>query len=76
MKGKLLGCIVVIAAIMVIKSNVFTKKEAINSLALENIEALAAGEDSNKNYCLGVGDITCPRTGEKVLIVNQKFNLE
>lgn len=65
-----------IAAIMVIKSNVFTKKEAINSLALENIEALASGEDSNKYSCLGDGDVTCPRTGEKVFVVKQKFNLE
>ena len=34
-------------------------KKAMNNLVMDNIEALAAGEDSSHDYCYGTGDIDC-----------------
>lgn len=55
----------------------------VSSLLLENIEALAAGEDGTddgeveggKTICLGVGSLDCPLTHEKVKYVIEGYGL-
>jgi len=47
---------------------------------LNNIEALASGEDNNLDkadyYCYGRGNIDCPISGEKVNTVIKVYSLD
>ena len=43
-------------------------------LLLENIEALASGEDSTHYFCYGIGSVDCP-DGRKVEFVRDNFSL-
>lgn len=47
----------------------------MNALMLENVEALAAGENNSKIYCWGKGSIDCPNNKEKVSYVYQNYSL-
>ena len=38
----------------------------MNDLLLENVEALAAGEEGTSGICIGHGSIVCPLTKEEV----------
>lgn len=44
------------------------QSENKRTLRLENIEALAVGEEGggNSTFCYGSGSLTCPRNGNKV----------
>lgn len=44
-------------------------------LLLENIEALASGEDSTHYFCYGTGSVDCPN-GRKVEFVRTNFSLD
>jgi hypothetical protein len=43
----------------------FVSSQEYNSLDLENIEALSAGENGIPN-CLGIGSLDCPTSSTKV----------
>lgn len=47
----------------------------MNALMLENVEALAAGEDAGKIICFGIGSLDCPDSKDKVAYVYQKYSL-
>ena len=49
--------------------------DEMSVLLLENIEALASGEDSARYFCYGVGSVDCPN-GKKVEIVRTNFSLD
>ena len=50
-------------------------KTTTEQLLLENIEALAAGEDSLPYSCIGSGSVDCPATGVKVKFIYSGFRL-
>ena len=47
----------------------------MNVLMLENVEALAAGEDGGQVFCTGVGSLDCPVNHRKVAYVYQPYSL-
>lgn len=52
------------------------KSKNLECLMLENIEALAYGESSNGNRCMGVGSVNCPINQSKVRLVINMYGLE
>lgn len=56
--------VIILVALMTLKK----EKNTFTSLALENIDALAEGEESGtvKIVCWGEGNIICPLMGEQV----------
>ena len=58
MKRTLLKFLVGIISLLGAYFYVQTEKENLTDLALDNIEALAQGENTNL-YCFGEGDIDC-----------------
>lgn len=47
----------------------------MNALMLENVEALAAGENNSKIFCWGIGSVDCPDNKNKVFYVYQSYSL-
>lgn len=47
----------------------------MNALMLENVEALAAGENDVKILCFGIGSVDCPDKKKKVAYVYQNYSL-
>lgn len=52
-----------------------SEKEQISTLMLENIEALAGGEDDNAVYCVRSGTVDCPISNRKVEYVFEGYSL-
>lgn len=48
---------------------------SLSSLALQNIEALAEGEEGDGYFCYGTGDVKCP-DGKNVKYVMDNYNLK
>lgn len=48
----------------------------LNNLFLENVEALAAGEEVTTVRCLGSGSVNCPINNSKVAVVYDGYSLE
>lgn len=48
----------------------------LNNLFLENVEALAAGEEITNVGCLGLGSVDCPIDNSKVEVVYDGYSLE
>ena len=48
----------------------------MTGLMLDNVEALATGEDANLVFCWGIGRVDCPTTHRKVYMVQQNYTLE
>ncbi len=53
-----------------------SKKEGMNNLLLENIEALADEEYDSTAKCYGRGSVDCPYTDIKVKYVMEGYSLE
>lgn len=51
-------------------------KVELNTLFLENVEALAAGEEVTTVRCLGVGSVDCPIDKSKVEVTYDGYSLE
>jgi len=71
MKSKMKFVFIAIVAIFVIAawSMVNNRPASINSLLLDNIEALAEGEVSD-GHCWGIGSVDCPYNESKVYYIN------
>ena len=48
---------------------------SLSSLALQNIEALAEGEEGDGYFCYGIGDVKCTN-GKNVKYVMDNYNLK
>ena len=48
---------------------------SLSSLALQNIEALAEGEEGDGYFCYGTGDVNCA-DGKNVKYVMDNYNLK
>lgn len=64
--------VVVIAASLQINS----EKASLESLMLENIDALASGEWNQTTQCVGRGSVDCPKNHVKVYFVTGQYSLE
>lgn len=77
MKKKVKILILAALSVMVTICSLLGNRQPVemNVLMLENVEALAAGEDANVIFCAGVGSIDCPKNKEKVACVRQYYSL-
>lgn len=53
----IIGVVMVVVSLSTVVSD---KERQISDLLLENIEALAAGEEGPTAFCYGKGDVVCP----------------
>lgn len=72
MKKKILFIGLVLAVITAVSFQLKSKKGNLDSLMLENMEALASGEGSSITRCFGSGSVDCPTTHVKVYIVGYR----
>lgn len=72
---KTIMSILIIAFITAVISQSYGEKQEVNTLRLENIEALASGEGENVQ-CIGSGQTLCPKTGTFVAYTINPFNWE
>lgn len=77
MKKKVKMLILAALSVMVTICSLLGNRQPVemNALMLENVEALAAGEDASKIFCFGVGSVDCPKNKEKVAYVRQYYSL-
>lgn len=68
MKKKILFVVLFLVA-TVASFQMGIKHERLDSLMLENIEALASGEGGIRYECVGTGSVDCPFNHVKVYIV-------
>lgn len=72
MKKKVLFISLVLVAMATIAFQLKSKKGNLDSLMLENMEALAFGEWETTPHCFGSGSVDCPVTHVKVYIVGDR----
>lgn len=77
MKKKVKMLILAALSVMVTICSLLRNRQPVemNVLLLENVEALAAGEDDGKVFCAGVGSIDCPINHSKVAYVYRSYSL-
>lgn len=69
MKKKVLLISLFLVATVVASFQFSSEKENLQSLMLENIDALASGETGTNIYCRGTGSVDCPINHVKVWAV-------
>lgn len=76
MKKKLLfiGLFLVVTIAASIQIN--TERDSLESLMLENIDALASGEWGSTVRCIGSGSVDCPIDHVQVYLVQRGYSLE
>lgn len=76
MKKKILfiGVFGVVAIVASFQFN--SEKASLESLMLENIDALASGEWDPSAHCVGRGSVDCPANHVKVYFVAGQYSLE
>lgn len=76
MKKKILfvGVFWVVAIVASLQFN--SEKASLESLMLENIDALASGEWNQTTQCVGRGSVDCPGNHVKVYFVTGQYSLE
>lgn len=76
MKKKVLLISLFLVATVVTSFQFSSEKEELQSLMLENIDALASGEGGTAIHCVGSGSVDCPITHVKVYAVLSAYSLE
>ena len=71
MKKKILFTVLFSAAV-VASFQLGAEHEKLDSLMLENIEALASGEEAELINCIGIGSVDCPIDHVKVYLVQYR----
>lgn len=66
-KKSLFVALILVAAIASFQWS--AKRKNLDSLMLENIEALAEGEEDVDIECIGIGSVDCPYTNVKVYFI-------
>lgn len=74
MKKKMIISFIVVATVMSFIGSSYSNNNT-NDLLLDNIEALANGEQENGIKCIGEGTVDCP-IGIKVEVVIRFYGLE
>lgn len=65
--------LVAIVSVWVLKP--IEKSQDADPLLLQNVEALASGEDSSQTHCYGRGSVDCPVSHDKVDVVYDSYSL-
>lgn len=76
MKKKILFIGSFLVAAIAVSFQLSTEKNNLESLMLENIDALASGEWGANPKCYGSGSVDCPVTHVKVKYVMSGYSLE
>ena len=76
MKKKVLLISLFLVATVVSSFQFSSEKENLQSLMLENIDALASGEWGGAPRCVGAGSVDCPIADVKVYAVGGPYSLE
>lgn len=76
MKKKVLLISLFLVATVVASFQFSSEKENLQSLMLENIDALASGEWGGAPRCVGAGSVDCPIADVKVYAVGGPYSLE
>lgn len=71
-----LGIMVLYMVVAVISVKYSLKEPRVNTLLLDNVEALAAYEQDMPHTCLGSGSVDCPISKVKVKYVFSGYSLE
>ena len=71
---KLLFFFILVVAVISVKYSL--KEPRVNTLLLDNVEALAAYEKDMPHTCLGSGSVDCPISKVKVKYVFSGYSLE
>lgn len=74
MKNLFIGLFLVAAIVASLQIN--SEKASLESLMLENIDALASGEWDKPAHCVGTGSVDCPINHVKVYFVAGQYSLE
>lgn len=77
MKKKVKILVLAVLSGMIAVSNWVGNRQSVemNALMLENVEALAAGENNSNIWCFGTGSVDCPRGHNKVAYVRYFYSL-
>lgn len=76
MKMKILFIGLFLVAAIVASLQINSEKASLESLMLENIDALASGEWDKPAHCVGTGSVDCPINHVKVYFVAGQYSLE
>lgn len=76
MKKKVLLIILFLVVTVVTFFQFGSGKDELQSLMLENIDALASGEWGDAPSCIGSGSVDCPTAHVKVYLVVSGYSLE
>ncbi|MCD8094255.1 MAG: NVEALA domain-containing protein [Bacteroides sp.] len=76
MKKKVLFVGLFLIATIAVSFQFSAKRNNLESLMLENIDALASGEWGTLPQCVGSGSVDCPATHVKVYRVMSGYSLE
>ena len=74
MRNLFIKLVLLVASAAFISVVNFENKKQLSNLTLNNIEALAAGEDDPSIYCIGEGSIDC--NGRKVRATYKPYSFE
>ena len=73
MKNYLKAAFLLVAIVSVLQP--IEKSQDADPLLLQNVEALASGEDSSQTHCYGRGSVDCPVSHDKVDVVYDSYSL-
>lgn len=76
MKKKLLFIGLFLVVTIAASFQINTQRESLESLMLENIDALASGEWGSAIRCIGTGSVDCPIDHVQVYLVQGYYSLE
>ena len=75
MKNYLKAAFLLVAIVSVWVLKPIEKSQDADPLLLQNVEALASGEDSSQTHCYGRGSVDCPVSHDKVDVVYDSYSL-
>ncbi len=76
MKKKLLFIGLFLVVTIAVSFQIKTERESLESLMLENIDALASDEWGSDVTCIGTGSVDCPIDHVGVYLVQGYYSLE
>lgn len=75
MKNYLKATFLLVAIVSIWYLKPVQKFQDVDPLLLQNVEALASGEESSQTHCYGRGSVDCPVSHDKVDIVYDAYSI-
>ena len=75
MKNYLKATFLLVAIVSIWYIKPVQKFQDVDPLLLQNVEALASGEESSQTHCYGRGSVDCPVSHDKVDIVYDAYSI-